>query len=424
MILKNIRYIITQNPDRKVLENKDLKVSDREITEISENIRPEQDEETVDFSGKAVLPGLINCHTHVAMALFRGISDDKGLEDWLHEDIFPAEEAMTEEDVYHGARIGVAELLKTGTTCFNDQYAPEEPVAEAVDEVGVRAVLGQGFVDLHGVLEDKLEKSREFIRKWQGHDRITPAVNPHSIYTVSDEGLQKAREQAEKFDTPIHIHVSETRKENQDSLEENGMTPTELIDQKGLLTDRTICAHGTHLTEKDRELINEREAGISHNPCANLKLGNGIADTPDYLERGIKTGLGTDGVASNNSFNMFEEMKFASLIQKNSDPTEMTAQQMLDIATIKAAEVLSLEHEIGSIEEGKKADIIAINLEREDMNPRYGKEGLISNLVFSFNGEVSDVFVDGQQLVAEKQLIADIESSRAKVENFADSIIK
>lgn len=424
MILKNIQYLITQNKQRQVLENTDLRISGGQIKDISGNIEQRNDEEVKDFSNKVVLPGLINCHTHVSMALFRGISDDKELEDWLQEDIFPAEEKMKEKDVYNGAKLGIAEMLKTGTTCFNDQYAPEGKVAEAVDETGIRAVLGNGVIDIDGGMEKEIEDSREFIEEWNNHDRITPAVNPHSMYTCSTEALEKLRDQAEEFDAPIHIHVSETQKENQNCLDERGLTPTEYLESLQLMDRKLIAAHGTHLSEKDIQLMKQKNVGIAHNPCANLKLGSGIAEVPEYLESGVAVGLGTDGVASNNNLNMFEEMKFATLIQKNSNPTEMSAQQTLDMATIKAAKVLGLGDEIGSIEEGKKADIIAANLKREDMNPRYGKKGLISNLVFSFNGEVSDVFVDGENLLSEKQLLFDIHESRMKIQDFTDSILK
>ena len=424
MLLKNVRYLITQNNEREILENVDIRISNGKINQIEEKIEAGIEENTEDFSDKILMPGLINCHTHVSMALFRGISDDKELDAWLQEDIFPAEQERDSEDVYNGAKLGIVEMLKTGTTCFNDQYGPENKVAEAVEETGIRAVLGQGVIDIERDTEEALKESREFIEEWMDHDRINLAVNPHSVYTCSTKALEQLVEQSEEFELPIHVHVSETEKENQDMLDEKEVTPTEYLEELGVLDRKVIAAHCTHLTSNDLEILAEKDIGIAHNPCANLKLGSGIADTSEYIEKGIDVGLGTDGVASNNNFNMFEEMKFASLLQKNGDPTQMSAQKALDMATINAAKVLGMEDKIGSIEKGKKADLVAIDLKREDLSPLYGKKGLISNLVFSFNGEVDDVFVDGEQLLAGRQLKFNVDESKAEIQDFADSILK
>jgi 5-methylthioadenosine/S-adenosylhomocysteine deaminase len=392
VILKHIRYLVTQNSDREILENVDVRVEGDKITEIGESL---SGGEEVDCSGKVVMPGMINCHTHVSMTMFRGISDNKVLEDWLHEDIFPAEEEMTDEEVYEGAKLGIREMLATGTTTFNDMYMPERKVAEAVDELGIRAVLTNGFVDIDGEGERKLEMSRDFIEEYLDHPRITPAVGPHAVYTCSPEILEKAREIAEEYDTKIHIHVSETETENRNCIEERGKTPVQHLDELGLIGERTIAAHGVHLNDEDIELLSEKDAAVSHNPCANLKLGSGVADVPKLRKNGVTTGLGTDGPASNNNLNMFDEMKFASLIQKNRDPTQMTEQEVLDMATIDGAEVVGLGDEIGSVEEGKKADLVLVDLDRPDMRPVENTRNLVSNLVFSFNGEVDATMVDG-----------------------------
>lgn len=406
MILKNIRYLVTQNREREVLENVDLRVENDEIADIGDDLDPEG-EEILDCSNKVVLPGLINCHTHVSMSLLRGISDNKKLQDWLHEDIFPAEEEMTDEDIYQGARLGIAEMLKTGTTCFNDMYAPEEQVAKAVDETGIRAVLGEGFVDIHGDLDEKLERSREFIEKYKDHERITPAVNPHAAYTCSEEALERAKQQADEYNVPIHVHVSETREENEDSIEEHGETPTEHLNGLGLLDHETIAAHCVHLSNKDVDILKRKNVGVAHNPSANLKLGSGIAEIPELRSENIHVGLGTDGPASNNNLNLFEEAKTASLIQKNRDPESMTEQEVLDMVTCEAAEVLGLEDSIGSLEEGKKADLITVDLSREDMMPIHDERGVLSNLVFSFNGSVSETIVNGEKAVSEGEIDRD-----------------
>lgn len=392
MILGNIAYLVTQNEEREVLEDVEVRIEDGEIVEVEDEI--EAGDEVIDCSNKIVLPGLINCHTHVSMSLLRGISDDKPLEEWLHEDIIPREEELTPEDVYEGALLGIREMLKSGTTCFNDMYAPEEKVVEAVEETGIRAMLSRGVVDAGGA-DWRLRESRELIESVKDHRRIKPAVSPHAVYTCSEETLKTLRDQAEEFDVPIHIHVSETVNENEEFEDENGERPVEYLERLGLLNEDTIAAHCTHLTSEEIKALAENGVSVAHNPCANLKLGSGIADTPELLENGVTVGLGTDGPASNNGFNMFEEMKFASLIQKNMDPEKLTAQQALDMATRKAAETLRFE-DLGSIEEGKKADIVSVEI--DEMVRPVGPDRVVSHLVFS-TPTVSETIVDGEVLV-------------------------
>ncbi|WP_414837022.1 amidohydrolase [Candidatus Nanohalococcus occultus] len=398
MILENIRFLVTQNENREILENIDLRIEDGKITEISENI--EAEDEKIDCSNKIVLPGLINCHTHVSMSLLRGVSDDKELDEWLHEEIIPRETELSPQDVYDGAVLGIKEMLKSGTTCFNDMYAPEEKVAEAVDKTGIRAVLANGIIERSDI-DSRLEESKEFIESFADHPRIKPAVSPHAVYTCSEAALKTLRDQAEELDTSLHIHLSETKSENEEFEAENGERPVEFLERIGLLDENTIAAHCTHLTEEEIDLLAENSVSVSHNPCANLKLGSGIAPVPALLEKGVSVGLGTDGPASNNSFNMFEEMKFASLIQKNSDPETMSAQQALDMATVNGAEALGLDG-IGSVEEGNKADLVAVEVD-EAVKPAE-KERIVSHLVFS-TPSVSETVVDGEVLVRDGELV-------------------
>ncbi|WEL19448.1 amidohydrolase [Candidatus Nanohalococcus occultus] len=398
MILENIRFLVTQNENREILEDIDLRIEDGKITEISENI--EAEDEKIDCSNKIVLPGLINCHTHVSMSLLRGVSDDKELDEWLHEEIIPRETELSPQDVYDGALLGIKEMLKSGTTCFNDMYAPEEKVAEAVDKTGIRAVLANGIIERSDI-DSRLEESREFIESFRTHPRIKPVVSPHAVYTVSENSLEKLKEQAEELDTSLHIHLSETRSENEDFKAENGERPVEFLERIGLLDENVIAAHCTHLTEEEIDLLAENSVSVSHNPCANLKLGSGIAPVPELLEKEVSVGLGTDGPASNNSFNMFEEMKFASLIQKNSDPETMSAQQVLDMATVNGAEALGLDN-IGSIERGNKADLVAVEVD-EAVKPAE-KDRIVSHLVFS-TPSVSETVVDGEVLVRDGELV-------------------
>jgi 5-methylthioadenosine/S-adenosylhomocysteine deaminase len=397
-LLKNIRYLITQNKERQVLENVDVLIHQDEIHEIGRGLSDYLNPETViDCSEKVVMPGLINAHTHSSMTVLRGISDNSVLQDWLENYIFPAEDKIEEEDAYLGTLLASIEMLETGTTTFNDMYFHMENVADAVEDAGIRAVLSKGLTDI----EDKgdLYGAENLIRTYAGHERIDIGVGPHSVYTCSEELLLDAKELAEKYDALYHIHLSETEKENQDLLEDKGMRPTEYLDELGILDENVIAAHGTHLTEDDMLRLQRTKTGLAHNPAANMKLGSGRADVIELYERGLNIGLGTDGPASNNSLNMFDEAKLSALIHKERDPEALTEQEILDMLTIDGAKALNIDDKVGSIEKGKKADLVTLDLNQISMRPFYGVRGVISNLVYSFDGTVSEVFVNGEKVV-------------------------
>lgn len=404
ILLKNIRFLITQNEEREVLENVDVLIKKDRIFEVGDNLSDHYSPDRVlDCPNKVVLPGLINTHTHASMTAFRGISDNKLLEDWLHEDIFPAEDSLTEMDAYYGAMAASVEMLKAGTTCFSDMYFHMEQVADAVEDSGIRAVLARGLTDIE---EDQdLDEVLDQLVNLVGRERIKPAIAPHSIYTCSEDLLIDSKEIAEKFDLLYHIHLSETEQENNDSLEARGMTPTEYLDNLGILDENTVAAHGTHLSQNDIDALAERNVGIAHNPSANLKLGSGIADIPELRKHGVKVGLGTDGPASNNNLNLFEEAKISSLLHKREDPRVIDEQEVLDMMTIEAAEILGIDDELGSIEKAKKADLITIDLDNAEMRPFHGKRGIVSNLVYSFSGNVSETIVDGEIVVKDGEVV-------------------
>lgn len=405
MLLKNVRWLITQNQDRDVLTDHDLRIEDNLISEIEPELAASKGDKVIECSNKIVIPGLINTHTHLPMNLLRGISDNKKLQDWLDEDIMPAESQLTEEDIYYGSLLAIIEMLKSGTTCCNDMYFSERQVAQACEQAGLRAILSRAAMDADGEEEGqrRLKESEEFIKEYQDHDLITPAVGPHSIYLCSKSYLEQVKEQADRFSAPIHIHLSETEGENQDCEEERNKSPTAYLDQLGLLTNKTIGAHGVWLSEKDLKLIEERGSCIAHCPCSNMKLGSGKAPVTEM--NGINVGLATDGAASNNNLNLWEEGKFASLLQKLDNPEAMSEQRVLDLMTIEAARALGMEKEIGSIERGKKADLALIDLDRVDLTPYYGDRGLISNLIFSFDGQVDGVIVDGNWVLKDGEAV-------------------
>ena len=398
LLLKNIDFLITQDQDREILENTDLRISGNKIKEIGE-LEPEKGEDVLDCSEKLVMPGLINAHTHASMSLLRGISDNKELEDWLQEDIFPAEEAMDEEDLRQGARLACVEMLESGTTTFNDMYEGIDQIAEAVEETGIRAVLSRGLFDWDEQGEKRVKEAKEAVEKYSGHELVTPGIAPHAVYSCSEELLKEMKKYAEEKNVPYHIHVSETEKENRDHEAEHGLSPTQYLEKHGLLDSSVVAAHAAWLSEEDKKLFEEKNANVAHNPAANLKLGSGIAEIPELLEKGVNVALGTDGPASNNNFNLFEEMKTSALVHKLESPENIDEQQVLDMATINGAKALGLEDEIGSIEEGKKADLLVIDLDQTELRPFHGRKGLVSNLVFSFNGSPEKVYVNGEKVM-------------------------
>ncbi len=395
---------MTQNPQRDVLEDVDVLVDGDEITGIGRNI-PAGGHEVIDCSDKAVMPGLVNAHTHASMTLFRGIEDNKEVEDWLNEVIFPAEEQLGPGDAYTGALVATAEMLLTGTTTFNDMYDHMHMVANAVQQSGMRAVLGRGLLDLDGEGDERVDEAIELVEEYRHHDRIKPVISPHAVYTASEQLLREAKDISRIFETPYHIHVSETSGEVEDSREERDMTPLEYLDDLDLVNDDLIAAHGVWLTSGELDVLEEKGGNVVHNPAANLKLGSGIADVPGLLDREINVALGTDGVASNNNLNMFEEMKITAILHKRESPLDIDEQQVLDMATVNGAEALGLEDEIGSVEIGKKADLITVDLDNPGMRPVHDTKTLLSHLVYSFGGDVSDVVVDGRIRVRDGKLV-------------------
>lgn len=399
MILKNIRYLVTQNDRREILENVDLRIRGDRISAIGD-LNP-VDERVIDCSQKVVMPGLVNAHTHVSMTLLRGLSDNKNLQDWLEEDIFPAEEKLEADDAFVGALLGCIEMLESGTTTFNDMYDHMDQVAEAVDKTGIRAVLGRGLLDIDGERDWRMDEAVELVETFQGHERITPCFAPHAVYTASEQLLLEAKDCAEIFNTSYHIHVSETDTEVEESIEERERPPLEYLNDLGLVNSGLIAAHGVWLTDLEKDILEEKGGSVVHNPAANLKLGSGVAEVPELLEREINVALGTDGVASNNNLNLFEEAKISSVLHKADGPERIDEQQVLDMATVNGAKALGLEDEIGSVELGKKADLITVSMDNPEMRPIHGKKGLVSNLIYSFSGVVDEVIVDGDVVVEE-----------------------
>ena len=364
---------------------------------------------TFDVTGQVVLPGLVNTHTHAPMVLFRGLADDLALMDWLQNYIFPAEARMVSRDfVRIGTRLAALEMIESGTTTFADMYYFEDDIAEATREAGLRAVLGQSVI-MFPVADaptpaDALKRAEAFIAKWKDDALITPAVAPHAPYTLDGPTLQAARELANRFSVPLLIHLAETQDEVARVRDAHQASPTAYLDSLGLWSGRSLAAHAVWLDDADMKTLADRRVGVAHNPESNMKLASGIAAVPQWLARGMRAGLGTDGAASNNDLDMFEAMRVAALLHKSAtnDPQTLPARQVLELATRRGAEALGLNHRIGSLEPGKQADIITVAMDGARQTPMFDP---MSHLVYVSRGtDVRTTIVAGRVLMRDGQV--------------------
>ncbi|MFN0086539.1 MAG: amidohydrolase [Blastocatellia bacterium] len=366
--------------------------------------------QTIDARGKAVLPGLINTHTHLPMALFRGIADDLDLQDWLQRYIFPAEaKNVTREFVVDGTRLGLIELIRGGTTTYADMYYFEDAVAEETRRAGVRGVLGETVIDFpvpdNKTWESALGYTETFVRRWKGDSLITPAIAPHAPYTVSTEHLNQVRQFAERLDVPILTHLAEAPTETEFIRKNFHARPVEYLERIGFLSARVLAAHVIHVTGEDLDVLGRRDVGIAHCPQSNMKLSSGTAPVPDMLQRRLRVGLGTDGAASNHDLSLWEEIDTAAKLHKliAMKPTVVSAPEAFAMATIGGARALHMEKEIGSIEAGKRADLILVDLSASHLTPRYN---LYSHLVYAAKAsDVTHTIVNGRALMLNRRLL-------------------
>ncbi len=406
ILIKN-GNIVTQNKKREVFLKTDLLIENDRIKEIKKNIR-EKAKKIIDADGKVVLPGLINTHTHLAMTLLRGYADDLSLEEWWFKKIYPAEKKFKRKDVYLGSLLGLLELIKSGTTFFVDFYYFEDEVAKAVKEAKIRANLGIGILDFKTFAFKNVEeilKEAERIIKERRNELIDFSLAPHMFQTTSIETYQKAKELAKKYELILQTHLSETEAEVKYSLRKYKKRPVEVLKERKILDEKTLLIHCCHLNKKEIEILAEKKANVSHCPISNLKLVSGIMPLKEMLEKKIIVGLGTDGPCSNNTLDLFQEMKFCSLIHKikNNNPEFPSAQQVLDLSTINGAKILDKENEIGSLEVGKKADLIILNFKQPHLQPYYN---IVSHLIYSAKGsDVETVIVNGKIIMENKKIL-------------------
>ena len=428
------RYVITMDPQRRVIDNGAIATRGARILAAgprAEIERRYQARQRLDRPDAILAPGLINTHTHAAMSLFRGIADDLRLQDWLEHYIFPAEARnVTPEFVRWGTRLGCLEMMLSGTTTFTDMYYFEDVVAEAAKEAGMRGVLGETIIGFPSpdskTPADALAFTEKFLTRFHDDPLVVPAVAPHAIYTNSDETLRACRALADRHGAPLLTHLSETKHENDECREKRHMSPTQALDALGFFNGRTLVAHAVWVDEADMAILKSRGVGIAHCPSSNMKLASGIAPVTRMLALDLPVGLGPDGPAgSNNDFNMFEEMDLAAKLQKvaTGDPRNVPAQAAVEMATIRGARALGMENEIGSLEAGKRADLISIRLDRPNAVPLYN---VYSQMVFALKGEdVEDVMVNGKLLVKDAQsLTLNAAAIEAKAREYAAQVQK
>lgn len=407
-IFIHCQWLISMADGQAPVHDAYLKIVDDKIVEAGpwREAMIEPGSELIEAQDKLVMPGLINTHTHAAMVLFRSLADDLALDSWLKEKIWPLEEKLTPEDVYAGTRLAICEMLRSGTTAFADMYFFMDEVARAVEESGIRAVLARGLLGTGPEAEKKLEEAIETGKRWKGkaQGRITTMLGPHAPYTVPPEFLRQVVAASRHYQVPLHIHVAETRNELEEISKEYGKRPVAYLAEHGVFSRPVLLAHGVWLDEGEIAFLSRQKVVVAHNPSSNLKLASGIAPVAKMQQEDLPVSLGTDGAASNNRLDMFAEMRLASLLHKgaNQDPTVLPAETVLKMGTINGAHALGLADHIGSLEAGKKADLIMIDLNQSHLTPCFNP---VSLLVYAARGsDVSDVMVNGEWLVRDGKL--------------------
>ncbi len=410
--------VVTMDASYTVIEDGAIAITGERITAVDTSGAIAQSyraEETIDCAGKVIIPGLVNTHTHAPMTLLRGLADDLRLDVWLLGYMLPTErEFVTPEFVELGTRIACAEMILSGVTTFNDMYYHEKHIAKATADVGMRAVCGQTILKFPSPDADSYDVSlaycREFIEEWHDHPLIIPSVAPHAPYTATSAMLAACRDLALEYDVPLHIHISETDFEVQTMQSEQGMRVVPYVHEQTLFEAKVIAAHCVHVDATEIHILASEGVGVAHNPSSNLKLASGIAPVTQMLKSGIQVGIGTDGTASNNDLDMFEETRLAALLAKteSNEPTSIPARQALEMATAMGARTLHMGHETGSLEAGKRADLITVNLNQLHAWPPFNWAGnnVYSRLIYtSKSTDVVDVMCNGDWLMRNRELL-------------------
>lgn len=417
LILRNAT-VLTMNDKFQIFSPGAVVINDDSIFDVGYEIdiaTKYEADTTYDCGGKILMPGLINAHAHMPMTLLRGLADDLRLDVWLMGYMMPVErEFVSPEFVRLGTKLACAESIRSGVTTFVDMYYFESDVAQATAEAGLRAVCGESVLKFPTpdatYFEESLEYAEEFIKKWKGHPLIEPSIAPHAPYTCTDEILKACTELAIRYDIPLQIHISETASEVEEIREESGMPVVPYVKKRGIFDAKVIAAHCVHIDEGEMRTIQRAGAGVSHNPSSNLKLASGFANTTRMLELGLNVGIGTDGPSSNNDLDMIEEIRLASMIAKaaSGDPTALPARQTLAMATSMGAKAVHMDHLVGSIVPGKRADLILIEIGKVHNSPNFQRDpdSSYSQIIYAAKStDISDVMVNGKWLMQNHELL-------------------
>ncbi|MFW5979878.1 MAG: amidohydrolase [Halanaerobiales bacterium] len=411
-LIKNIEEIFTAGEYKSSVKNGYILIKEDKIVETGKSIKStieqieKEVDQVIDGSKMIAIPGLVNTHTHAAMTLLRGYADDLPLQKWLENKIWPFESRLREEDIYWGTLLAIIEMIKTGTTTFLDMYFDMEQAAEAVRESGIRAVLSEGLIEENDKTEG-LYSSLEFAREWQNkaEGRITTMLAPHSPYTCSESYLKEIIKLSERHSLPINIHLAETLNEVEIIKDKYNTTPVKYLEKIGLFSRPVIAAHCVHLNKEEKDILAENNTGIAYNPLSNMKLGSGIAPAIDYYKRGINIGFGTDGAASNNNLDLFEEAKIGSYLQKveQLDASIFNTQDLLNMLTWKGARALNID-KLGKIKKGYKADIVLID--NHSLSHFCPDHDYLSNLFYSAGSRgVETVIINGQLILNKGEIL-------------------
>ncbi len=425
--------VVTVDAQRRVLADGAVAIDKGRIVAVgtgAEIAAAYAGRESLDAGGGIVMPGLVNTHGHAAMVLFRGVADDLRLMDWLQKYIFPAEARnVTADFVRAGTRLAALEMIESGTTTFVDMYYFEDQVAEVAKQAGIRAVAGSTVIDFpapdNKTREEALAYAERYIKKWKGDPLVTPAVAPHSTYIGSPETLKAVDELSRRYDVPLLIHLQESPDEQRTILERYHKSSTEHLRDLGVLRKGVLGAHGVWLNERDRRILIDNNVGVAHCPQSNMKLASGAAPVKEMLAEGLRLGLGTDGAASNNDLDMFEEMLTAALLSKHAsvDPTAASAAQVLEMATLGGARAVGLEDQFGSLEKGKRADLIVVSLDAARLHPLYDP---VSHLVYATKGaDVRHSVIEGRVVMRDRKVLTlDAAAVVSEAERFHQQVVE
>ena len=423
--------VITVDANRRVIERGSVAIDGRDIVgvdtaaQIATRFRAR---ETIDAAGSVVMPGLINTHTHAPMVLFRGLADDLALMDWLQKYIFPAEaKTVSPEFVRAGTRLAALEMIESGTTTYTDMYYFEEEIARVTKAAGLRGVLGETIIQFPvpdaKTPAESLARTERFAKEFAGDDLITPAVAPHAMFTLDADTLTASRALADRLKIPVIIHLAETTDEVKTATDKHKATPTGFLESLNFWGPRTLAAHAVHMTPADIAILARRGVGVAHNPESNMKLASGIAPVEAMRKAGIRVGVGTDGAASNNDLDMFEAMRQAAFLHKlvGGDPRAIPAPVALEMATIDGARALGMDKDIGSLEAGKRADLLVVSMASARQTPMYEP---VSHIVYLTRGDdVRTTIVNGKVLMRDRKVLTlDRRAVLAEARQLADTV--